>query len=126
MSTAESTAEKHSRRKALLDASRSALDILSAESHYSNLVFNHPVYYLWLRFDELVPNYVVWTPEDASEARCAAWRRTEEDIIKRRLMTIWSLPSSKMRSKNSEIEACMDIVEFSRFIPCYSIPNRCI
>jgi hypothetical protein len=127
MSTAESTADKRSRRKALLDVCRSALDVLSVESHYSDMVFNHPVYHLWLRCHELVPSYVVWTPEDALDARCAAWRRVEVDIIKRRLMTIWCLASTmEMRDRNSEIWACMDIVEFSRCILRFSSPDNCI
>jgi hypothetical protein len=127
MPTAESMTEKRTRRSALVDACKSALDIFSAESLYFDVVCNHPVYYIWLRCDELVPSYVVWTPEDALDARCAAWRRTEVDIIKRRLMTIWNLASAmEMQGRNSEIRACMDIVEFSRCILHYSIPNRCI
>lgn len=115
MATAESTTEKRSRRAALFDTCRSALDILSTKSYHFDMVFNHPVYDLWLRCDKLVPNYVVWTAEEALDARCIAWRKTESDIITRRLMTIWNLSPSS----DALFRACLDIVEFTRSIPHY-------
>jgi hypothetical protein len=116
-----STAEKREQHPALIDACKSILAVLSTEFDYLETMLIHPVHDLWLRSDKLIPDYFESTSEEALRGRCLAWRGTDAPIVKRRLMTIWSVfPSLENHSESTGLQVCNDIVEFSRY--CFPYP----
>lgn len=117
----KSIAEKRSYHPPLLDACKSVLAVLSTEFDYLEIMLVHPVHDLWLISDKLIPDYFGGTPEEVLEGRCLAWRRTDALIVKRRLITIWSIfPSLEHHSSRTGLQVCADIVEFSRY--CFPYP----
>jgi hypothetical protein len=110
-----SIAEKRERHPALIDACKSVLAILSTEFDYLEILLIHPVHDLWLRSDKLIPPYLESTPEELLEGRCLAWKRADAQVVKRRLVTIWSVfPSLENHSESTGMQVCTDIIEFSR------------
>lgn len=119
-----SIAEKRSHHPALLDACKSVLAILSTEHDYLEIVLIHPVHDLWLCSDKLIPDYFETNSAEALESRCLAWRGIDALIVKRRLMTIWSVfPSLENHRENTGLQVCTDVVEFSRYFFSYCHPS---
>jgi hypothetical protein len=101
----------------LLQACRSTLLALSQSETNHDSVLQHPVCAVWTDCHPHPPPYSAEppAPQDSIPARCAGWRRAESKYIKRRMMTI--IIDSQWRSNIYEIEdieACADIVEFTR------------
>jgi hypothetical protein len=106
-------AEEKSCQSAMFTACQSAFKALSVNALYAEIVRSHPVYDLWLRVDQLSSQDVSTTSEESLPDRCAAWRKTEAHLVKRRLMIIWSA-STLSADNDAEFLVCADVVEFSR------------
>ena len=106
--------ERPLNNSAILTACKSTLDVLSASTLRADIASNHPVYDLWLRGNQLTSSPPK-TPLESLEDRCIAWRSVETILVKRRLMTIWSTSTwSGANNEDAGIQACIDIIEFSR------------
>lgn len=101
------------RKLALLDACRSTLEVLSQSSENQEMILSHPVYVLWADCRSHPMEYN--SSDSPMDDRCAAWRRTDRSCVKRRLVVIYrgSLWKSNIDT-TADIEACVDIVEFTR------------
>jgi hypothetical protein len=107
-----STPEDEDRRLVLRDACRSILYILG-QSRHMEAVHTHPACTLWIDCQLQPPGYSVDGPTRLFQDRWAAWRRVETSCVKRRATVICRHSLWKSGS-NVNMEACIDLVEFTR------------
>ena len=104
--------EDDDHKLALRDACRSTLYILG-QSQNMEVVHTHPACVLWSDCQLQPPGYVVDTPTIFFQDRWAAWRRVESSCVKRRVTVIYRYSLWKS-SRNVDMEALIDMVEFTR------------
>ena len=101
----------------LLKACQSTLFVLSESSTNGGVISRHPVFALWADCQPYPPAYTMESqgPDDIFQARCTAWRKTPRSCVKRRLSIIYANSLWKSNVYEVEdIEACIDMVEFTR------------
>jgi hypothetical protein len=99
---------------ALFDACRSTIFLLSRSSQNQAMILSHPVCVLWTDCRPQTLGYSAGDPESLFKDRCIAWRRADRSCAKRRLVVIYrgTLWKSNVDTV-ADIEACVDIVEFT-------------
>jgi hypothetical protein len=96
------------RKLALMDACQLTVVVLCRSLDQPTVVYNHPVCILWTDRNSKRPDHPL-------QNRCGAWRRAPRHCAMRRLVMIYigSLWQSNI-DVVGDIEACIDIVEFTK------------
>lgn len=104
----DSLPEDVGRKLALMDACQLVVVILCRSLEKPAIVYNHPVCILWTDRNSK-------RPDSPLQNRCGAWRLAPGSCALRRLVVIFT---DSLWASNIDIvtglEACMDIVEFTR------------
>jgi hypothetical protein len=101
----------------LLEACRSTVLALSPSQRNNDSILSHPLCTIWTDCNPHPPAYTTEprTPDDALLGRSTAWRAATSLCVKRRMITILTGDHWKSNAYEIEdIEACVDIVEFTR------------